>query len=319
MALLLVAIYTIGDFGAVAVLDCEVLTWELHKAGDRDAVLLGMALIALVVPALIATRMLERVVSAEGSQRAPATHRLPAWGTAAAVLLQAAVIGLGLFVPLVSMTAWLLAGLRHDHLFAPVGAHLWGTLSIAIASASLTAAIAFIAAWARGRITRWTRQAIYLAASLPAVLLAVGFERSKLYFGTGASIALGGTLFLAAMSAHFLGTGYASLEPAVRRLDPRLDEVARTLGASAARRFWRVSWPALLPALGASWVLLFVAAAKELPITLRLAPAGHQTLAFRVFNAQSESSLPDVGLAGLLLIALTVLVQLALLRWRSHV
>ena len=43
--------YVVSDFGAVAVLDCQVLTWELYKLrGARDAVVLGFGLIALVIP-----------------------------------------------------------------------------------------------------------------------------------------------------------------------------------------------------------------------------------------------------------------------------
>jgi hypothetical protein len=49
-----------------------------------------------------------------------------------------------------------------------------------------------------------------------------------------------------------------------------------------------------------------------------LIPAGQQTLAYRVFDAQSEASLPDVGLAGLLLLGLALLVNRTLMRWSRH-
>ena len=53
-------------FGAVAVLDCQVLTWELYKLrGARDAVILGFGLIALVIPLLAAVRILHGTTQVE--------------------------------------------------------------------------------------------------------------------------------------------------------------------------------------------------------------------------------------------------------------
>jgi iron(III) transport system permease protein len=102
------------------------------------------------------------------------------------------------------------------------------------------------------------------------------------------------------------------------QVDTRLVDAARSLGAGTIRRLRHVWAPAMAPGLVAAYVLLFVAVAKELPVTLMLIPAGQQTLAYRVFDAQSEASLPDVGLAGLLLVAVVVLVQIALSRWRRY-
>ena len=81
----------------------------------------------------------------------------------------------------------------------------------------------------------------------------------------------------------------------------------------------RIVLPQLAPGLAAAYVLLFLSIIKELPITMMLLPAGRTTLAYRVFDAQREGFLPDVGLAGMVLLVLALLVQLVLLRWRRHV
>ena len=54
-------------------------------------------------------------------------------------------------------------------------------------------------------------------------------------------------------------------------------------------------------------ILIFLAIAKELPLTLLLTPLGQHTLAYRLFDAQQEGSTPDVGLAGLCLLAIAAL------------
>ena len=68
-----------------------------------------------------------------------------------------------------------------------------------------------------------------------------------------------------------------------------------------------------------AYCLLFIAIAKELPITLMLTPLGRQTLAYRIFDAQQEGALADVGLGGILLLGLAFGVQALLYRWRRHV
>jgi iron(III) transport system permease protein len=72
------------------------------------------------------------------------------------------------------------------------------------------------------------------------------------------------------------------------------------------------------PGLAAAYFLGFISVAKELPVTLMLAMPGHQTLAYRIFDAQSEASLPDAGLAGLLLLGIAAGAQLAVLRLRRY-
>ena len=114
---------------------------------------------------------------------------------------------------------------------------------------------------------------------------------------------------------RFLSEGYAALKPAIVNLDLRQEESAKTLGASPKRIFQKITLPALKPGLQAAYLLLFIAIAKELPITLMLTPLGKQTLAYRIFDAQQEGVLPDAGLAALLLLGMALCVQLALLRW----
>ena len=92
--------------------------------------------------------------------------------------------------------------------------------------------------------------------------------------------------------------------------------LAEVAAASSAASGWR---GATTQMAAVAIALLFIAVAKELPVTLMLMPPGQQTLAYRVFDAQSEASLPDVALAGLLLLAMVVLVQTGLNRWRRYV
>ena len=81
---------------------------------------------------------------------------------------------------------------------------------------------------------------------------------------------------------RFLSEGYAALKPGAVALDRRVEEAAKTFRCIQLRRFREISIPALQPSFAGA-ILLIVAIAKELPITLLLTPLGEQTLAYRIF------------------------------------
>ena len=117
---------------------------------------------------------------------------------------------------------------------------------------------------------------------------------------------------------RFLSQAYAALKPAFLRIDSRQQESARILGASQWRVWKTITFPAIKPGVAAAYTLIFLSIAKELPITLMLMPLGKTTLAYRVFDAQQESALPDVGLAGIALLTIALMLQWTIVRWRRN-
>ena len=338
-ALLLVTLYVISDFGAVAVLDCPVLTWELYQArGAQDAVVLGFAIMACVIPLLALLRLLAGAARPQrslGAQRPPSRERLTGGIRLAVFATHGLQIGIGVALPLASLITWVHQGFTHDAPFAPLEGPLFNTALYTMLGASLTLLCAFIPAWlvardASRRAGQLLEGATYLTSAVPGILLAfgilhlvLGLKRHVPLAGPGSEslwtqLEGVGAFLILAYVMRFLGEGYAALKPAILGLDLRQEESARSLGASRWRTFRSVTWPALAPGAAAAFLLLFLSIAKELPITLMLTPIGEQTLAYRVFDAQQEASLLDLGLAGLVLLCLAVAMQLLLMRWRRH-
>jgi iron(III) transport system permease protein len=339
LSLVIVTLYVVSDFGAVAVLDCEVLTWAIYRArGARDAVLMGVCVLAIVLPMLAASRWLHGRVEPDGETPLGATRELDrrplAWPAALGTwLLHGVLVGLGVVLPVVTLVTWVRDGLANGHDFAAVTGPLADTAWFTTVGAALTVGIALAPAYFAGR--RATRvgaaidHGVHVTSSLPGILVAFGvlqlivaLKRHAPAGDAGALWALlegAGVFLFAAYVMRFLAVAYDALKPVVMRLDPRLDESARSLGASAARRFWRVTVPQLAPGLAAAYLLVFLGLAKELPITVMLTPIGSQTLAYRIFDGQQEGSLPDVGLAGsaLLLAAVAVFLVVRTVRRRD--
>ena len=152
---------------------------------------------------------------------------------------------------------------------------------------------------------------VYLPSSLPGILIAVGFLQLTVGLGRLSPelqsvvgfVESGSVVLLVAYAMRFLATGYAALRPGFNRLDPQKDIAARTLGASTWQRWRWIRLPSLAPSIAVAFALTFLSIAKELPITLTLAPLDQKTLAYHIFDAQAEGDLPDVGLASLCLIS----------------
>lgn len=337
-ALVLVALYVISDFGAVAVLDCRVLTWELYQArGARDAVVLAFAIMAAVIPILTVIRLLAGEARPErrlGKGRSPSHHPLSKRQLIFVYLVHGGIIGLGVLLPLLSLAGWVRAGFIHGTVFAPLTGPIINTASFTLIAASFTLVCAFLPAWyvARSQGNRaqgWIENTTYLTSAVPGVLLAFGLLHLLLGLKRYLPLTIGGEsawgalegagiVLLLGYMMRFLAQGYAALKPAILALDIRQEESAKSLGASVNRRIRQITLPALGPGIRAAFLLLFLSVAKELPLTLMLTPLGKQTLAYRIFDAQQEASLADVGAAGLLLMLFALGVQLALLNRRAH-
>jgi iron(III) transport system permease protein len=202
---------------------------------------------------------------------------------------------------------------------------------IAISAALFIVLLSFAPAWfvarnpnAKGRLIE---HATYLSSALPGVLLAFGLMLLGLFIARALNqlqlyeiLLHSGILLLLGYALCFLAQSYASIKTAILRLDPRLYDTAKTLGASNTRYFFSIALPSLKPGIVTAFVLIVIAVMKELPVTLLLAGSmGLRPLSFRVFDRYQEAFLHDVGLAGLVLLLLSFTMTALVLSWRSHV
>lgn len=321
-SLLLVQLYVVSDFGAVAVLDCQALTWRLYQAvnmGRFDlAFQLGCGVMALTIPLLVFARLVrgKSGVSGGASQRPVARRRPSSFSLVGLVPLQVGAAFLGGLVPVLTLVLWVREGLARDLPFESLAEPAWTSTWLALVGALLTTALALAPAWLSIRSPRLLAKALeqgtYLASSLPGVLLAFGILLAALHgsrlvgvpggyawlLGTGALLFMG-------YATRFLAEAFACLQTGVALLDPELEESGRVLGAGAGRLGREVIAPQLAPTGAVALALCAIAIVKELPVTLLLGgPLGLRPLSFRMYDRYTEALYHDAGLAGLALVAL---------------
>jgi iron(III) transport system permease protein len=131
---------------------------------------------------------------------------------------------------------------------------------------------------------------------------------SAVFLGLGAVPVLYQTfaLLVLAYAVRFLPQAVAPLRDGIRGVSPSLEAAARTLGRSPADVFRAVTLPLLRPAVVAAAALVFLTTAKELPMTLLLAPTGFNTLATQVWGAVGDGFYARAALPALLLVAVSM-------------
>jgi len=331
---LLALLYAISDFGAVAVLDTPVLTWRLYQAVQAQslarAAILGFALLGATLPLFVLARMVRgRGETGSSANPRPPARRRPTTPALLGVYgVFGLVLGVGLALPVITMGAWVWGGVDRGLEFAAPWSSLGQTVVLGLGAAVVLVGLAALPARAAQRGGGRVADAVFLTSALPGVLVAFGLMLGALQIArlTGAGRALygwllaSGLLLMAGYAARFLAETFAPLRTAFDRVDPRLGESARVLGASRWRWWRRVEGPLVAPGVAAAFVLALLAVLKELPVTLLLGGAmGVQTLAFRVWDRYREALFHDAGLAGLLLVGLALVALFGTLRWRRHV
>lgn len=318
----LVALYTLSDFGVVSLMRFDALTraiFEQYRSlFDRTpAALLGLVLVALTAVILILEARRRgggRVTRAAAGAARPASltplgrWRVPAIAFVGAVLLAAFVL------PVVTLVGW---GLRPTADGPGVGElagwaanSLWVSAAAAVVATLAALPVAALAVRRPGRFARGLERATFASNALPGIVVALAL----VFFATRTVTPLYQTLPLLVFAyvIRFLPQALAGVRDALGRVDPELEQAARGLGAGPLRTLRRVTFPLVRPGLLAGSTLVFLSTMKELPATLLLRPIGYDTLATEVWSATGTSSYSAAALPALALIVISAPVVYAL-------
>ena len=291
---LLVALYVLSDFGAVAILRYDVFTRVIYTSyrssfDPTPAAILGCLLVAITVLIVWGeNRSRGRAGYARlgsGAARGRPRVSLGAWRLPAlawCVLVSALALG----VPLVAMAYWLTRGSSAGVDAAEIGAAAGATLGVsglgALAAVALALPVGVIAARYRGRTPRLLEQAAYAGHALPGIVVALSLVFLAVRYARPVYQEV--PVLVVAYAVLFLPAAVAAVRASVAQSPPALEEVARSLGRTPAAVLRTVTVPLAGPGVAAGAALVFLTCMKELPATLLLRPTGMETLATELWN-----------------------------------
>ena len=322
---LLVALYTLSDFGAVSLLRFEAFTYVIYLQYDAGALTLaGASSLVLVVLAIVVLTLEARsrgrsryYRSTVGTSRPPGPvplgrWRWPALGFCFLITLVALALPMGVLGYWVGRGVW--AG-------QPLGLS-WSTTINSVYVAALAALVASVAAlpvaYLSVRYAGWLsallERVTYIGFALPGIVIAL----SLVYFGANYAPPLYQSLsmLILAYVVLFLPAAVGGARVSLLQISPRVEEAARSLGRRPPSVFAAISLPLMWPGILAGAALVFLITMKELPATLILGPIGFKTLATSIWSATEAAFFAQAAAAALLLI-LASSVPLAILMLRE--
>ncbi|MDB5511054.1 MAG: transporter permease [Enterovirga sp.] len=208
------------------------------------------------------------------------------------------------------------AGLSLQHYRAFFGDPVWlsslsQSFGIALCSATaatLVGALCAIGCWRLGGGLASAIRLLLLAPLIvPTIVQAVGMYRLWAWLGlydTYPGVILAHTI---------IGLPYVAItvSAALATVDPRLEQAARSLGASGAQTIRLVILPNIMPGLLSGALLAFASSFDELIVALFLTSRAIATLPKRIWEGIQVDIDPTIAAAAMCLILLTLLLMLA--------
>lgn len=316
-ALCLVFLYCFSGFGLAlvlggqhyATLEVEIYTLVAYELKLADASVL--AVVTMLVTGLVALlyTLRERQLAAPAKSDRVATRRpvgVLEWAMVAAamaVLLAccaAPVLAIAARVLLAGPAAWAVV-FDESTLQA-----LWNTLRFSVAAVALATVLGLTHALAAQR-SALLRAAAYLPFVVSPVMVAFGL---LLLYPQWAATQ---TLLISAYALLAYPFVAKSISASLDSLPAHLLQVARTLGASPWRCFWRVTLPLTLPALRRGMAFAAASALGEFAVTLFLSRPEWTTLTTLIYQRLSRPGTANLDEALVLACLLMLLALLAFL------
>ncbi|MGC5025788.1 ABC transporter permease [Tsukamurella sp. DT100] len=243
--------------------------------------------------------------------------RVAVWAAFAVVLVGLVITPIAVTVITAFSASWtsvLPSALTTDHVadvFTPENA---ASIGVSVQTALLASALAVVggtwAALAVPSLPRRLRGAIdaffHLPVAVPSVVVGLGV----LVAFSAPPIVLGGTpsIVILVQAILVFAFAYSMVSAAVSQLDPMLDKVGGSLGASPLRLLLTVRLPLLLPSIAAAAGLSVALCMGELGATIMVYPASWRTLPVTVFTQSDRGDLFGAAANTMFLVLVTVVI-----------
>ncbi|MBI2867335.1 MAG: iron ABC transporter permease [Chloroflexi bacterium] len=309
---LLVALYTLSDFGAVSLLRFESFTHQIYLqyqgSFDRtlaavfSLVLVGITLCVLLLEAHFRGRARYHR-STVGAVRPTTVVRLGRWRWAALAFC-ALVVFASLIVPLSVLSYWMAKNVGNNEPLTLVWSAARNSVYVSGLAALLAVAaaipVATLAVRYPGRFSGAIERAAYLGFALPGIVVALAL----VFFSANYAPQMYQTVFLLvfAYMVLFLPQAVGSVRASLLQVSPSLEDAARGLGKRHLSALARVTLPLIRSGLLAGAALVFLTAMKELPATLLLSPIGFKSLATTIWAATDSGFLARAAAPAMLLV-----------------
>lgn len=312
---LLVALYTLRDFGAVSLLRYETFTWAIYLqyqtsidrmlAAGLSLVLVVIAIIILFLEVRIRGKARYYKNTASVSRSSPPVKlgrwRFLALGFCSLVVLVTLVIPVSILIYWLSLSVFSGEILWQNTGYTLNSVYVSGLAAVFTAAAAIC--IAVLDVRYPSLFGKMLERITYIGFALPGIVIALAL----VFFGANYAGFIYQTLMLLilAYAILFLPQAVGSIRSSLLQINPRVEEAARSLGRTPIKTLFAVTLPLIRPGILAGAGLVFLTTMKELPATLLLSPMGFKTLATSIWSATSQGSFVRAALPTVILVLIS--------------
>lgn len=311
---LLSILYVITDFGAVATLRVEVFTWVIYSAyrasfdPSRAAILASILLLItfliIILEKILRGKSLKNKVG-KGVIRQNSFYNLGKWNILFQFLL-ISFVSCSLLMPIIKPIIWWSKSIRTfplQELFKPLFNTLWLGFIVVLISILLSFCVAVYAT--HSKIGKFIEKTTMLIHGLPGIVLGLSF----VFLGTRLFPAIyqKWILVVIALSTLFAYLAIGAIKNSLEQYPKSIFENAKSLENSKIKMLTKIFLPLSFSGIKAGGLLILIALAKELPITLLLRPSGENTLATLLWSNIAIAKNHAIAPISLTLIIITII------------
>lgn len=298
---LLVALYTLSDFGTPAMMRLDTFTRVIYVEYNSfelsRAAMLSLQLLVIVGFLLL----IESQIKTASERHGRALMLFPNnWQLGAMFATFAPVLLLAIGLPLTIFSLWL----ARDGFSSFDFSIAWNSAYASAIAAVVAVIVAIPVAHAAlsGKTGRIMERITYFGFGIPGIVMGTalvygGLQLPFLYQTLG--------LLIIAYMLRFLPLAVGSVRTSTEHLDPSLVKSARVLGASPREAFTRITLPLTMRGIIAGAALVFLESMRELEATLLLGPTGFETLSTYLWRVYEAGYFGRAAIPGLLLVLIS--------------
>lgn len=332
VGLSLVMMETLADYGTVQYFGVSTFTTGIFRTwfglGNNMAAAQLSAFMFLFVLFLVYLEQHSRARSEyfHTSSKYSQINPIPLKGMYSifAFFLCASVILFGFIIPVHFLFQWAMET-YNDVMDGEFIKLIWHSFNLAFITSTIALVLALFFAYGKRRysgvLMRNIVRFVGLGYALPGTIIAVGvmlpfawFDNTldswlRENFDISSGLLLSGSLFIliVAYLVRFLAISVNSVDAALAKVKPTMDESGRSMGLKDAAIVKKIHMPMIKGSLLTAALLVFVDVLKELPATLILRPFNYNTLAIKTFELANEERLADAATPALTIVLVGII------------
>ncbi|MGR5253363.1 ABC transporter permease [Vibrio astriarenae] len=343
VGLSLVAMETIGDFGAVNYFAVSTLTtavydtWlgysSLSAAAKISAVMLVFVL--LLLSAERYSRRRQKLFQTTFSSHEDFRYELHGWKKWLAVTWCWGLVLIAFILPLGQLVKYAFIYFEQSWT-AEFRQYAFNSLYVSVVAAVIATLVAIVVNFNYRLKANTSNVAVIRLSSMgyavPGTVLAIGilvpvialdhmvndFARWMEWGRPG--LIFSGSMFalIFALVVRFSAVAIGSVESSLNKVSPSLDMASRTMGCNSNLMLWRIHLPLIRRGALIAGLLVFIESMKELNAAILLRPFNFETLATYVYNFASDEHLELAALPAILLVVVGLIPLVVVNRSLEH-